>query len=86
MGALPIGAAPFGEHLAVVSPALDGLPEIVVAAAKDGQARILSTMAALVRSASATYCDDCELLAGELNVLSSVRTLWSGKPSETRLS
>jgi len=58
-----------GEHVAVESPALDGLPDIVVAEAKDGQARILSTMAALVRSATAANCDDCESLAGELNVL-----------------
>jgi hypothetical protein len=58
-----------GEHLAVESPALDGLPEIAVAAAKNGQARILSTVAALVRSATATNCDDCESLAGELDAL-----------------
>jgi hypothetical protein len=58
-----------GEHVAVESPALDGLPEVAVVAVKNGQARILSTVAALVRSAVATNCADCESLAGELDAL-----------------
>ena len=58
-----------GEHIAIESPALDGLPEIAVAAAKNGQVRILSTVAALVRSATAASCADCESLARELDAL-----------------
>jgi hypothetical protein len=58
-----------GEHIAVESPALDGLPEIAVTAVKNGRARILSTVTALVRSATATSCADCESLARELDAL-----------------
>jgi hypothetical protein len=58
------------EHLLVESPALDALPDVASAVAKDGQARILSTLTALVhRAQSGAECDDCEPLAAELNDL-----------------
>jgi hypothetical protein len=58
-----------GEHIAVESPALDCLPGIAVTAVRNGRARILSTVTALVRSATATSCADCESLARELDAL-----------------
>jgi hypothetical protein len=73
-----------GEHFAVESPELDGLPEIVVASAKNGQARILSTMADLMRSATAANCDDCEALAGELNALVGRQDFLERKAFRTR--
>jgi hypothetical protein len=58
-----------GEHIAVETPTLDELPEMAAAAVKSGRARILSTVAALVRSATTTNCNECESLAAELNAL-----------------
>ena len=58
-----------GEHIAVESSALDVLPRIAVEAVKRGRGRILSTVAALVHSATATNYTDCESLAGELDAL-----------------
>ena len=58
-----------GEHLAVETTALAGLPGIAARAVRDGQVRILSTLTALVRSAKDLDYGDCESLAGELDEL-----------------
>ncbi len=58
-----------GEHLAVETTELAGLPGIAARAVRDGQVRILSVLTVLVRSAKDLDYGDCESLAGELDEL-----------------
>ena len=59
-----------GEHLAIETTALAGLPRNSGSLpSRDGQGQILSTLTALVRSVKDINYGDCESLAGELDEL-----------------